>query len=185
MDIKTYCKKFMVWTAVIVAVVFLVLGLCFGKVIEANIYEEVGKWVFMGLLIICSCEALAYTLSQFCYHGSKWDPTSAKYRSAKKEFLPVKYSLSSNCLRIMNSYAVPKILFREALEDIEAATKEDFFWVDRSMSSLRREWATHNLAYALGIKRERAKDVDLDTNQKWYTRLMYAIIGTLAIVVIK
>ena len=43
MDIRTYCKQFMIWTAVLVALVLLVLGLCFGRIIEANIYEEVGK----------------------------------------------------------------------------------------------------------------------------------------------
>lgn len=185
MDIKTYCKKFMIWTAVVVAIILLVLGLCFGKVIEANIYEEVGKWIFMGLLIICSCEALAYTLSQFFYHGSKWDPTSAKYRNAKKEFLPVKYELYADCLRIKDSYAVPKFLFREALDCIKSVTEEGPFWFYRSMASLRREWATHNLLYALGIKRERTADVDLNAGQKWYVRFAYFIVGSIALIVIK
>ena len=73
------------WEIVIIAlVILLILGLCFGKVIEANIYEEVGKWIVMGLLIICSCEALAYTLSRFFYHGSRWDPTSDKYKELHK-----------------------------------------------------------------------------------------------------
>ena len=185
MDIKTYCKKFMIWTAVVVAIILLVLGLCFGKVIEANIYEEVGKWIFMGLLIICSCEALAYTLSQFFYHGSKWDPTSAKYRNAKKEFLPVKYLHFLDSIKIFESYAVPLPLFREALESIKNALPEHAIWGCRTMASLRREWATHNLLYALGIKRERTADVDLNAGQKWYVRFAYFIVGSIALIVIK
>jgi len=68
MDIKTFCKRFMLWTAVAVAVVMLIIGLCFGKVIEANIWEEIGKWVVMTLVIIGILEVFAYTLSQFFYH---------------------------------------------------------------------------------------------------------------------
>ena len=58
----------MLWTAVAVAVVMLIIGLCFGKVIEANIWEEIGKWVVMTLVIIGILEVFAYTLSQFFYH---------------------------------------------------------------------------------------------------------------------
>ena len=80
MDIKTFCKKFMIWTAVVVAVVMLVLGLCFGKVIEESLFAEVAKWVVMTGVIIVICEVFAYVLSQFFYHGSRFDPTSDKYK---------------------------------------------------------------------------------------------------------
>ena len=85
MDIKTFCKRFAIWTAVVVAVVMLVLGLLFGKVVEANIWEEIGKWVVMTLVIIGILEVFAYTLSQFFYHGSRFDPTSAKYKELHKD----------------------------------------------------------------------------------------------------
>lgn len=85
MDIKTFCKRFMLWTAIIVAVVMLILGLIFGKVIEANIWEEIGKWIVMTLFIIVILEVFAYTLSQFFYHGSRWDPTSEKYKKLHGE----------------------------------------------------------------------------------------------------
>ena len=68
MDIKTFCKKFMLWTAVIVAVIMLVLGLCFGKVVEETLFGEIAKWVVMTAVIIGICEVLAYTLSQLVYH---------------------------------------------------------------------------------------------------------------------
>jgi len=80
MDIKTFCKRFMLWTAIGTSVVMLILGLCFGKVIEANIWEEIGKWIVMTLFIIVIMEVFAYTLSQFFYHGSRWDPDSEKYK---------------------------------------------------------------------------------------------------------
>lgn len=58
----------MIWTAVAVAVIMLVLGLCFGRIIEANIWEEIGKWIVMTIVLIGIFEVFAYTLSQFFYH---------------------------------------------------------------------------------------------------------------------
>lgn len=58
----------MLWTAVIVAVVMLILGLCFGKVIEESLFAEIAKWVVMTLFLIGIFEVFAYTLSQFTYH---------------------------------------------------------------------------------------------------------------------
>ena len=80
MDIKTFCKRFMIGTAAGVAVVMLILGLCFGKVIEESLFAEIAKWVVMTLFIIVIFEVFAYTLSQFFYHGSRWDPDSEKYK---------------------------------------------------------------------------------------------------------
>ena len=84
MDIKTFCKKFMIWTAVIVAIGMLIFGLLFGKVIEENLFLEIAKWVFMYFPICVIFETLAYTVSQFIYHGSRWDPTSEKYKELHK-----------------------------------------------------------------------------------------------------
>ena len=85
MDIKTFCKRFMIWTAVIVAVVMLIIGLCFGRVIEETLFGEIAKWVVMTLFIIGIFEVFAYTLSQFFYHGSRFDPTSEKYKKLHGE----------------------------------------------------------------------------------------------------
>lgn len=84
MDIKTFCKRFMLWTAVAVAVIMLICGICFGKVIEETLFLEIAKWVVMTLVIIDICEVFAYTLSQFFYHGSRFDPDSAKYKELHK-----------------------------------------------------------------------------------------------------
>ena len=85
MDIKTFCKRFMIWTAVIVAVVMLIIGLCFGRVIEETLFGEIAKWVVMTLFISGIFEVFAYTLSQFFYHGSRFDPTSEKYKKLHGE----------------------------------------------------------------------------------------------------
>ncbi len=68
MDIKTFCKRFMLWTAIITAVVMLVIGLIWGRVIEDNLFQEIAKWVVMTAFIIGILEVFAYTLSQFFYH---------------------------------------------------------------------------------------------------------------------
>ena len=68
MDKVKFCKRFAIWTAVIVAAVMLILGLCFGKVVEENLFLEVAKWIVMTIFIIGIFEVFAYTLSQFFYH---------------------------------------------------------------------------------------------------------------------
>lgn len=68
MDKNIFCKRFMLWTAIIVAVVMLILGLCFGKVIEGSLFGEIAKWVVMTIFIIGIFEVFAYTLSQWFWH---------------------------------------------------------------------------------------------------------------------
>lgn len=44
----------------------------------------------------------------------------------------------------------------------------------RNLFGLINEWRGHNLAYALGIYRDRSGSVDLDHNP-WYLSLLYGI----------
>ena len=67
-DKRTFCKRFAFWTAIVVAAVIAVLGLCFGKVVEATLAEEIGKWIVMGIFIIGIFEVIAYILAPFFYH---------------------------------------------------------------------------------------------------------------------
>lgn len=78
-------KRFFMWTAIGVAVVVLTLGLCFGKVVEESLFGEIAKWVLMTAGIIGIFWVFAYTLGQFFYHGSRFDPTSAKYKELHKD----------------------------------------------------------------------------------------------------
>ena len=68
MDIRTFCKRFALWTAIIVVVVIATLGLLFGKVVEETLAEEIGKWVVMGIFIVGGIEVFAYILAPFFYH---------------------------------------------------------------------------------------------------------------------
>ena len=68
MDIRTYCKRFMIWTAIIVAAAIAAIGLRFGKVVEATLAEEIGKWVVAGLFVVGIFEVFAYILAPFFYH---------------------------------------------------------------------------------------------------------------------
>lgn len=43
----------------------------------------------------------------------------------------------------------------------------------RSISSLVKEWQSHNLLYRLRIAKDRTKDVDLECPQKWYYKIAY------------
>lgn len=67
MDKKTFMKRCALWTAVVVAVVMLILGLCFGKVIEETLFDEIAKWVVMTVVIIGIFEVFVYTLGQVAY----------------------------------------------------------------------------------------------------------------------
>ena len=69
MDKKMFCKKIMFWTAIVVAAVMLILGLCFGKVIEANIWEEIGKWIAVTAGLIAIFEVFAFVLSPIIFHS--------------------------------------------------------------------------------------------------------------------
>lgn len=67
MDKRTFMKKFAIWTAVVVAVVMLIIGLCFGKVIEETLFGEIAKWVVGTIGLICIFEVFAYTIGQVAY----------------------------------------------------------------------------------------------------------------------
>ena len=68
MEKKTFCKRFMLWTAIVAAVIIAICGLCFGKVVEANLFEEIAKWIVMSLVIIGILEVFAYILAPFTWH---------------------------------------------------------------------------------------------------------------------
>ena len=74
----------MIWTAVAVAVVMLICGLLFGRVVEETLFLEIAKWVVMYFPICVIFEVFAYVWSGVLYHGSKYDPTSEKYKELHK-----------------------------------------------------------------------------------------------------
>ena len=67
-DKLSFCKRSAIWTAIVMAAVTAALGLCFGKVVEGSLAEEIGKWVVMGIFIVGTFEVFAYILAPFFYH---------------------------------------------------------------------------------------------------------------------
>lgn len=86
-------------------------------------------------------------------------------------------------IHIENSCEISKRHFAAVLSWIEERHNSNVW--KRSALSLMREWATHNLCYALDIHRDRTRDVDLNCEQLWYVRLAYNVIGAIALLLIK
>ena len=96
----------------------------------------------------------------------------------------MKYKIFGNRIKLYDSCFVQKGRFQFEIDKIRNLHPTCHIWA-RSDSSLRREWAAHNWAYALGIKRDKSADVDLNFEQKWYKKLLYGTVGTIALWVIK
>ena len=88
-------------------------------------------------------------------------------------------SVSSNNIHLNSSFKVPKEEFERELEALRERYPESEVW-NRSMESLKREWATHNAFHAMGVFRSRTAHMDLNWPQPWFVRLGYAIIGRIA-----
>ena len=95
-----------------------------------------------------------------------------------------RYTVTANNVHIVDSYQVRKRDMLPTIQAIHTAEPGSFVW-RRSPKSLRREWATHNLLYALHIARSRTKDVDLNYPQPWYMKPIYGFVGALALIVIR
>lgn len=97
MDKKKFMKRFALWTAVTVAVVMLIIGLCHGKVVEDTLAQEIWKWIVGTIGLICIFEVFAFSLGQIVYHwvddnkecyGDKWfsEGVRSEWRNIKEKF---------------------------------------------------------------------------------------------------
>jgi hypothetical protein len=86
------------------------------------------------------------------------------------------YSVSENNIHVDSSFRVRKDDFESELKAMREQHPESQVW-NRSIESLKREWATHNAFHAMGIFRSRTAHMDLNWPQPWYIRLGYAVIG--------
>ena len=86
------------------------------------------------------------------------------------------YSVSENNIHVDSSFRIRKDDFEEELRKMREQHPESQVW-NRSVESLKREWATHNAFHAMGIFRSRTAHMDLNWPQPWYIRLGYAVIG--------
>lgn len=93
-----------------------------------------------------------------------------------------KYTYTENNVHIEDSCTVSKKDMEGALLAIQIAHPGLEVWL-RPMKSLKREWATHNLCYMLGLWRSRTKDVDLNQPNRW--EWLYNITGAIALLIVK
>ena len=96
----------------------------------------------------------------------------------------MKYRIFADRVKLIDSHLVPKAKFGRELVSIRNLHPSCPLW-QRSERSLRREWAAHNLAYAVGYRREKTSDCDLNFEQRWYVKLFYGVVGTVALWAIK
>ena len=89
------------------------------------------------------------------------------------------YEVSSNNIKLKSSYEVSKDDFERELIALRERHPESQVW-NRSIDSLKREWAAHNAFHALGLVRKQTADTDLNWPQAWYVRLGYAVAGAIA-----
>ena len=90
-----------------------------------------------------------------------------------------KYSVSENNIHLDSSFLVRKDDFESELNALREQHPESQVW-NRSIESLKHEWATHNAFHAMGIFRNRTGHMDLNWPQPWFVRLGYAILGRIA-----
>lgn len=86
--------------------------------------------------------------------------------------------MSSNNIKLKSSYEVSKDDFERELLALRDRYPESQVW-NRSIDSLKREWAAHNAFHAIGVVRKQTADTDLNWPQKWYIRVGYALVGTI------
>ena len=89
------------------------------------------------------------------------------------------YTVTSNNIHLESSFRVRKEDFESELNAIRAQYPDSLVW-NRSMGSLKREWAAHNALHAMGVFRNRTGHMDLNWPQPWFIRLGYALLGTVA-----
>ncbi|MBO6033972.1 MAG: hypothetical protein J6T22_14495 [Bacteroidales bacterium] len=91
----------------------------------------------------------------------------------------MKYSISPNNIHLISSFEIKKADFERELTALREEHPDCLVW-NRSIGSLKLEWAAHNAFHALGILRPNTGDTDLNWPQKWFIRLGYAVAVTLA-----
>ena len=88
----------------------------------------------------------------------------------------MQFEITSDNIHITSSFEVRKDDFERELLAMREAHPESLVW-NRSIKSLKREWAAHNAFHALGVFRTKTADVDLDWPQNWLFRIGYAVAG--------
>lgn len=86
------------------------------------------------------------------------------------------YTVTPTNIHLESSFNVPKADFERELISLREQHPDSLVW-NRSIESLKREWAAHNAFHALGIARKQTAHADLNWPQPWLIRIAYDLIG--------
>ena len=90
----------------------------------------------------------------------------------------MQYTLSPTNIHLISSFEINKEDFERELIALREKHPECLVW-NRSIKSLKLEWAAHNAFHAMGILRRKTADTDLNWPQGWLTRVGYYVAGTI------
>ena len=90
----------------------------------------------------------------------------------------MQYTISPTNIHLESSFEVPKADFERVLLSMREEHPDSLVW-QRSIGSLKREWAAHNALHALGLLRPKTAHTDLNWPQLWIVRLGYSVLGWL------
>lgn len=88
----------------------------------------------------------------------------------------VDYTVTPTNIHLESSFTVSKEDFEQELLSMREQHPDSQVW-NRSIKSLKREWAAHNAFHALGIARKQTAHADLNWPQPWLIRIAYDLIG--------
>ena len=86
------------------------------------------------------------------------------------------YTVTPTNIHLESSFQVPKADFERELLSMREQHPDSQVW-NRSIDSLKREWAAHNAFHAMGIARKQTAHADLNWPQPWLIRIAYDLIG--------
>lgn len=68
MEKLKYCKRFMLWTAVITSAILAFICAFFAVPTEEKLIEDIVKWVVTSIGVVCIVEVFAYILAPLFWH---------------------------------------------------------------------------------------------------------------------
>lgn len=91
----------------------------------------------------------------------------------------LKHEITDNNLKIFDSFEIiHESYMKMFLENLRSRYKEfNYKVLERTDESLINEWQSHNLLFELGIFMDNTKDVDLESNPKWFFKLGYWVLS--------
>jgi hypothetical protein len=90
----------------------------------------------------------------------------------------IKAYLNEFSTHIENSYKIKKEKeMKYIISYLKDHTNESYAIHKESMNNMLKEWKAHNILYKIGLFRNRTRSVDLNIDNKWYIKLIYAILA--------